>query len=97
MRVILIILMLMICFLAGVLYGTDQQVAGNNEPPTQQANTEVQERMAEEIESIENEEIISVQNVNAPVFKAATALETVVNFFYEIIVGILFQISKLFY
>lgn len=110
MRTIIFFLLLMICFLAGVLYATDHQ-ATVKEPyltnntaveidegmTDEKQDTGIEESLVEEKQDTVTEETVPVQKMDTPAFQAASALETVVSFFYEIIVDILYQVSKLFY
>lgn len=100
MRIMLLLLSLAVCFLIGVLYGMDRE----KDDVAQDSTLE-----HEIVESIEDKQVVeepeeNVEQVhviqsgdNTPAYKAAAALSSVVEFIYEIIVEILFQISKLFY
>lgn len=87
----------MICFLAGVLYATDHQATVKEPYLTNNTAVEIDEGMTDEKQDTVTEETVPVQRIDTPAFQAASALETVVSFFYEIIVDILYQVSKLFY
>lgn len=95
MRIISFVLLFTVCFLSGILYANQQTTVKEDETE----NKIVESIDREEVETFEADtsEVIPVQNTNTPAFQAASALETVVNFFYEIIVDILYQVSKLFY
>ncbi|MBN6205643.1 hypothetical protein JYK21_04190 [Ralstonia pickettii] len=97
MRIILFVLLLTVCFLSGVLYATNQQTTAKEEQLTENTVVETEVELPQGNQEIEAAEIIPAQNIDTPAFQAASALETVVSFFYEIIVDILYQVSKLFY
>lgn len=97
MRIILFVLLLTVCFLSGILYATNLQTTPKEEHLTENIVVETELEQTQENKEIEAAEKMSAQNIDTPAFQAASALETVVSFFYEIIVDILYQVSKLFY
>lgn len=104
MRIITILLLFAVCFLGGALYGVSQERSVNEEQPRdfavleEQPNMEAEKRWGEVVNTYEPiEETILVPTDSTPAYKAASALETIVNFFYEIVVELLYQVSRLFY
>ncbi|MCF3941819.1 hypothetical protein [Oceanobacillus alkalisoli] len=106
MRVIIILLLFAVFFLGGTLYGVNQERNTYEDQPRESA------KVAEEEPIIETEErqTVGVGNEydpieettltptdSTPAYKAASALETIVSFFYEIVVEVLYQVSRLFY
>lgn len=100
MRIMLLLLSLAVCFLIGVLYGMDREKDDVAQDST--LEHEIVESIEDKLVVEEPEENVEQVHViqsgdNTPAYKAASALSSVVEFIYEIIVEILFQISKLFY
>lgn len=98
MRIIMFILSLAVCFLVGVLYGTGQE-RGTTDDGTDDSLpiTQTEEKVIADIPEEAVEVSVPLQSVETPAYKAASALETIVNFFYEVVVGVLYQLSRLFY
>ncbi|GGN54685.1 MULTISPECIES: hypothetical protein [Oceanobacillus] len=111
MRFITILLLFAVCFLGGALYGVNQERSAYEEQPREvaevreeqpneeQPNIEAEERRAVEVGNTYEpiEETTLTPTDSTPAYKAASALETIVNFFYEIVVELLYQVSRLFY
>lgn len=95
MRLIIIVLALFICFLLGVVYGSDRD---NNEYIKPEFSYGTGEQI--EIERSQYPQDVSEDMMvgadNTPIYKTASALQTVVDFFYDVIVEILYQLSRLF-
>lgn len=97
MRILLAVLFLVIFFLAGVLYGADHlQVENVNEL---HPDSGIEMNNDDSVEVYENEDInvVPIQSDDTPAYKAASALESVVDFFYDVVVDILVHFSKLFF
>lgn len=94
MRFIFFIFALALCFILGVQYGVDRQEYAVESPVSQ-------ENVIEEINEIPEEQSIETSHLNTgdttTAYKAASALESLVDLVYEVIVHFLYQISKLFY
>ncbi|MEJ8766584.1 MULTISPECIES: hypothetical protein [unclassified Oceanobacillus] len=106
MRFITILLLFAVCFLGGALYGVNQERSAYEQQPREvaevreeQPNIEAEERRAVEVGNTYEpiEETTLTPTDSTPAYKAASALETIVNFFYEIVVELLYQVSRLFY
>lgn len=106
MRFITILLLFAVCFLGGALYGVSQERSAYEQQPIEvaevreeQPNIEAEERRAVEVGNTYEpiEETTLTPTDSTPAYKAASALETIVNFFYEIVVELLYQVSRLFY
>lgn len=106
MRFITILLLFAVCFLGGALYGVNQERSAYEEQPREvaevreeQPNIEAEEQRAVEVGNTYEpiEETTLTPTDSTPAYKAASALETIVNFFYEIVVELLYQVSRLFY
>lgn len=102
MRVILLMVALVICFLFGVMYGMDNQQTADVRPFEQKSEEIVADRVTDQrlVEAdveTDKEMTVVAETSSTPAYKAASALEAVVDFLYEIIVGILYQVSKLFF
>ncbi|MHA6250924.1 hypothetical protein [Oceanobacillus sp. CAU 1775] len=97
MRIILLIFALALCFFMGVQHGMEKQV--RHVAPVEDVEVAVEADFSESVESelpqASQMNMASTQNTTA--YKAAIALESVVDFIYEIIVHFLYQVSKLFY
>ena len=97
-RGLLLLFGLVVCFLFGLLYGIDHDRHATSEvvdPVVPEVTEEIP--VEKDVPEEPNEEITLIQSDSTPAYKAASALETIVTFFYEIIVEILYQISRLFY
>lgn len=98
MRGILLLLCLVVCFLFGLLYGMDHNREVNTDVSKEVVRETVQESpVVAEPPAESTEEVNLVQSDTTPAYKAASALESIVTFFYEIVVELLYQVSKLFY
>ena len=98
MRIILLILTLAVCFLAGVLYGVDSEPSIQVDNIEQEAEIEVDNIVTEVSHEPSEESITIVETATTtPAYEAASALETIVDFLFEIVVDILLHISQLFF
>ncbi|SET61757.1 hypothetical protein SAMN05216389_11747 [Oceanobacillus limi] len=113
MRSIVVLLLLVVFFLAGTLFGInrgdiallgeDKQEVGTEEMiGSHEVKDEMEGFNEEEAETSSNQDITtdSIQRVEQPVNftqKTASFLEGAVKVFYEGLVQILYQISQLFY
>lgn len=101
MRAGLLLLGLAVCFLIGVLYGVERESGADGDTIGERETVieviQEEEEVTEEPVFENKEAAGAIQSDTTPAYKAASALESVVKFFYEIIVEILFQVSKLFY
>lgn len=95
MRIIFVILLFIVIFMAGMLYGVKYDKAdSHNVPPEEPAvmmnypNLETEEELLE---------VTIVHTDNTPAFQAASAMESVVQFFYDMIIEFLYHISKVFF
>lgn len=96
MRILVLILIVAVFFLAGVLYGVNNNVS----------QSDTVEHVEQELDSVSERELAKdvsqemsqpVQSLDTPAYKTASALQSIVQFISDIIVDILFQVSKLFY
>lgn len=95
MRFIFFIIALALCFILGIQYGLDKEVNDVVSQVSQENNT-VEESNIKPIEQSIKTNQMSTGNTTTA-YKAANALASLVDFIYEIIVNVLYQISKLFY
>ncbi|AIF45387.1 hypothetical protein [Virgibacillus sp. SK37] len=108
-RSIIVLLLFAIFFLTGTLYGMDhaQPMAGKEEGEVQTNKVESKEIKNEKEPKKQKEEsqdpiVVSAENVDVAepvsfVQKTAALLEAVVKGFYEVLVQLLYQVSKLFF
>lgn len=99
MRFILFLLILALCFLLGVLYGVEKDLQRETAQPTDEMVEQAEEGKDNEIELLEPvaEEIALAHSEATSSYKVASALQTIVDFFYNIVVEVLYEVSKLFY
>ncbi|WP_284140453.1 MULTISPECIES: hypothetical protein [unclassified Virgibacillus] len=104
MRSFVVLLLLVICFLGGMLVGMDKiNEVGNaqlNEGVTKDAQDEMVEPTKEESDIVTQQvNTVSVDDRLPTHFtqKTAAFLEKSVNHFYEAVVNILYQITQLFF
>ena len=97
MRIIMLILTLVVCFLAGVLYGVDSKQPLHVNSVEQETEIEMESTIQEMSQEVPEETVTLVQTATTPAYEAASALKTIVDFFYEIVVDILLHVSKLFF
>lgn len=97
MRGILLLLCLVVCFLFGLLYGIDQDRGAHSSEIVQEEMEQEHPPAVEDSPLHPPEEVNLAQSDETSAYKMASALESIINFFYEIVIEILFQASKLFY
>ena len=98
MRIILLILTLAVCFFAGVIYGADSEPSIQVDNIEQESEIKVDSPITEMSHEPSEESITIVQTAaTTPAYEAASALETIVDFLFEIVVDILLHISQLFF
>lgn len=97
MRILLAILFLAIFFLAGVLYGADHLQVTNVNELHQDTGIEMNHDVPVDVHENKDVNVVPIQSADTPAYKAASALESVVDFFYDVIVDILVHFSKLFF
>lgn len=111
-RFFIIVLLLVIFFLSGALYGMNQDsfvmdrkpehsIVSEN-PSTipakveEEENTELKEEGTATVETVDKD-ILAVNNKAQATNKAASFLETSVQGFYEVVVQILYEIANIFF
>lgn len=107
-RFFIFILLLTVCFLTGMLFGISQDpVSSQNEFQPAEENKQAYEDtvMNANHKAEVNNENLSVEEIDimetsaslTVTQKAASLLEAGVKGFYEIVVGVLYQVAQLFY
>lgn len=105
-RTLIVLLLLAVFFLSGTLYGMNQNAKGASEPthdteevvsqPQSTPQPKIVDREVEVVPVVEEDVMLMDQEVHLTQ-KTASVLETSVQGFYEIVVGILYQVAELFF
>lgn len=102
-RTIIMLLLLAVFFLSGTLYGMNQDTRGSNESEIEEEVVVVSPNPEQIVEKeivptpIVEEDLMTMNNQVHLTQKTASLLETSVQGFYEVVVGVLYQVAEIFF
>src|SRR5690625_2832887 len=97
MRIITVVLLLIVCFFGGMMYGSFEKNQHIDIPQSDIVEQEMEQvNTVVDIEMIESE-LVHIEDQDYKVHKTASFLEKIVTTVYEFIIQLMYQIANLFF